>query len=62
VQTFSYVPYALQSDVKQLGLHCFRVPLSMVNLEVWIPPDISLIEFTDAYQVKDCGMVAPAGR
>jgi hypothetical protein len=34
----------------------------MVNLEVWISPDTNLIEFTDAYQVKDCGMVAPAGR
>jgi hypothetical protein len=48
--------------MKQLGSHFFRVPLSAVNLEVWIPPDTSLIEFTDAYQVKDCGMVAPAGR
>ncbi|XP_021935929.1 receptor-type guanylate cyclase gcy-4-like isoform X2 [Zootermopsis nevadensis] len=38
------------------------VPSSVVNLEVWISPDTNLIEFTDAYQVKDCGMVAPAGR
>ncbi|PNF24229.1 hypothetical protein B7P43_G15826 [Cryptotermes secundus] len=43
-------------------LTSLTVPSSMVNLEVWIAPDTNLIEFTNAYQVKDCGAVAPAGR
>ncbi|XP_069698476.1 uncharacterized protein [Periplaneta americana] len=38
------------------------VPSSMVNLEVWVPPNTNLIEFTDAYHVKDCGTTAPPGR
>lgn len=34
----------------------------MVNLEVWIPPEINTMSLLDVYHVRECGSIAPPGR
>ncbi|EZA52311.1 Insulin receptor [Ooceraea biroi] len=36
-------------------------PETMVNMEVWIPPQEDTIPLLNKYEVKECGLVAPPG-
>lgn len=40
----------------------YIVPDSMVNLEVWFPPEKNFIPWDQAYHVKEYGIIAPPGR
>lgn len=34
----------------------------MVNLEVWVPPEINTMHLLHVYHVRECGRIAPPGR
>lgn len=38
------------------------VPKTMVNLEVWFPPEVNIIPWEQSAQIKDYGIIAPPGR
>ncbi|CAK9812828.1 Insulin-like peptide receptor [Anthophora plagiata] len=47
----------LSEDISYNG----RPPISMVNMEVWIPSQMDTMPLLDTHDVKECGSIAPPG-